>query len=279
MNQFVHVPILNKLLPLLPVLLMALRATVSAETVEWIGGPADPQWGRAENWDVSRVPGAQDDVIIARNQAAVLGEGAGEIRSLKVGGSTGNGALNVHTGAFLHAGGVAVGQPSSAKGALSYFSQSDGEIRVSGDFVLGSEGSAAQAFFTAGRLMIEGALLLAPSGAQSSNFALKGGGGEISAGSVSIGSAGALVFDFLDGASLKTIAVAEGIELSDKSTLTVCNAAQARPGETYTLLSGKKLSGAFSQINLEGFDPSVRAVIEHDAEHGKVLLKTVRAGE
>ena len=73
--------------------------------------------------------------------------------------------------------------------------------------------------------------------------------------------------------------VAEGIELAEGSSLTVRNAAQVRPGETRILLSGQKLSGTFSQVNLEGFDPSLRPVIEYDAGHSRVLLKIVAASE
>ena len=279
MNQFVRAFLSSKFLLVLPILLVVLRGTASGETVGWIGGPADPQWGRAENWDASRVPGPKDDVIIARNQAVTLGADAGEIRNLTVGGATGNGAINLDPGAVLHTAGVVVGEPSGTKGALSYFSQSDGDIHVAGDFVLGAEGSAAQAFFTSGLLAIEGTLVLAAPGSEASVLALNGGGGEISAGNVSIGSRGTLVFDFLDGQSLKTLMVAEGIELAEGSSLTVRNAAQVRPGETRILLSGQKLSGTFSQVNLEGFDPSLRPVIEYDAGHSRVLLKIVAASE
>jgi len=276
MNQFIRTFLSHSFLLVLPILLVVLRGTASAETISWIGGPTDPQWGNAENWDPSRVPGPEDDVIIARNQAVTLGAGAGKIRKLSVGGATGNGALNANPGALLHTAGVVVGASSGTTGALSYFSQSGGDISVDGDFVLGAQGSAAQAFFTSGRLVIEGTLVLAAPGSEASVLALNGGGGEISAGNVRIGSRGTLVLDFLNGQSVKTLMVGEGIELAEGSSLTVRNAAQVRPGETYTLLSGDKLSGTFSQVNLEGFDPSVRAVIEYDAGHSQVLLKTVK---
>jgi hypothetical protein len=276
MNQFIRAFLPNRFLFVLPILLVILRGTASAETVGWIGGPADPQWGLAENWDSNRVPGPEDDVIIACNHTVTLGVDSGKIRNLTVGGATGNGALNVDPGAILHTAGVVVGGASGTTRSLSYFSQSGGDISVAGDFVLGAGGSAAQAFFTSGRLMIEGALVLAAPGAEASVLALNGGGGEISAGNVRIGSRGTLVFDFLDGQSVKTLTVEEGIELAEGSSLTVRNAAQVRPGETYILLSGEKLSGTFSQVNLEGFDPSVRPVIEYDGGHSQVLLKIVK---
>lgn len=271
--------LMNKLISVLPLLVSVFCRAASAETVRWIGGPAEPQWSSAENWDASRVPGPLDDVVIAGKQAVILAEGVGEIGRLDVGGATGNGGLNVNPGAFLHAAGVIIGASSASAESPSYFSQSDGEFLVRGDFVLGGEGSSAQAFFSSGRLTIDGTLVLGPSGAEPSVLAINGGGGAIAAREVSIGSQGALVFDFLGGQSLKTLVATEGIDLAENSTLTVRNAAQVRPGETYILLSGQRLSGKFSQINLEGFDPSVRVVVEHDTGLGQVLLKTAQVDD
>jgi autotransporter-associated beta strand protein len=114
-------------------------------------------------------------------------------------------------------------------------------------------------------------------GAGASSLALNGGGGTITAGSLEIGSAGSLDFDFLGGTSLKALSVTNGISLTGSSALTVRNAGSVTLGASYTLLDGLSLSGTFGSVTFDGFAAGLTPSLVYDRVGGDLRLTVGQA--
>lgn len=262
MNQFIR-----SLLPL-----VALAGNVAAGTSE-LGVSGD--WSVSSNWSPAALPQAADDVIIRSARWTVATGNVGSVKSVTIGDSAAEGALNLHTGAVLNVlspGGTSVRVAGPALPYPGYYSHSAGSVTTQGDFVVGDTGLGGDAFFSEGNLAIGGSLGVgSSSGSRPSAFRLNGGLGTISAAALEVGAAGTLEYDFLGGNSLKTLSVANAVNLQAGSTLVISNAG-AVAAATYTLINGGSLAGTFSHVELLGFSGSFLPTVTYDPGSGNVLL-------
>ena len=148
-------------------LLAALFAAsmIKADTITWTGGAESYNWGDAGNWDLDRVPGETDDVVIDRSitvsrggQNLVIssltlqnGASVGDVNELK---SEGGATSPVYTGGKVSCSLVAlITGPvtiSDAEIANSGTGHSSGFYHAGGylNFVDGAEGAAKYTFQT-----------------------------------------------------------------------------------------------------------------------------------
>jgi autotransporter-associated beta strand protein len=257
------------------VLTSALRTTTD---IVWDNGSGDSQWTTPTNWNPDGLPGEIDTARITNELSAFLTGSAGSVNAVVIGDATNNGALNVQGAASLTAGTITVGSAGNASSWPSYYSHAAGDVATTGNMIFGVNGGRSQSYFTAGTLQVGGTMQLGSAvGAGASSLALNGGGGTITAGSLEIGSAGSLDFDFLGGASLKTLAVTNGISLTGSSALTVRNAGSVTLGASYTLLDGLSLSGTFGSVTFDGFAAGLTPSLVYDRVGGDLRLTVGQA--
>lgn len=242
-----------------------------SETVTFSNSTEDGLWATAGNWNPAGLPGALNKALIS-GKSAFIDAGVGTVSAVTVGNSAGNAALNIYPDASLTAGSITVGSVNNASSYPNYYSHAAGSIATTGDFIFGSNGASSQSFFSSGSLAIGGTLRLGShASAGASVLELRGGGGSISAGSVEIGAAGTLVFDFLGGNSLKTLMSNGSINLLAGSALSLANASSVGPA-TYVLLRGDSLQGTFSSFSIAGLPSQYQAAIEYDTVAGEVRV-------
>ncbi len=252
------------------VLTSALRTTTD---IVWDNGSGDNLWTTPTNWNPDGTPGVIDTARITNELSAFLTGSAGSVNAVVIGDAANNGALNVQGAASLTAGTITVGSAGNASSWPSYYSHAAGDVATTGNMVFGVSGGRSQSYFTAGTLQVGGTMHLgSAAGAGASSLALNGGGGTITAGSLEIGSAGSLDFDFLGGTSLKTLTVTNGISLTGSSALTVRNAGSVSLGASYTLLDGLSLSGTFGSVTFDGFAAGLTPSLVYDRVGGNLRL-------
>lgn len=253
-------------------LVVSVAAAALGSTSELI---TSGDWTNPTLWSPPVVPQSGNDVLVRDARWVVISSNVGAVKSVSLGGTSGEGALNLHTGAalqVLNSGAVSVLVAGPANPYPSYYSHAAGTLDAEGDFVVGGSGLAGDAFFSGGALSIGGTLKVgAASGSKPSTFRFNGGGGSISAAAVQVGAAGLLEFNFLGGNSLKTVAATGAVTLLPGSGLIVTNATAVGPG-AYTLIDGGSLSGVFTRIELFGFTSGSLAEVEHDEASGNVNL-------
>lgn len=252
--------------------LFVFAGNVSAGTSEL---STSGDWSVAGNWSPAAVPQATDDASVRSALWAVVSGNVGSVKSLVVGDSDAEGALNLYTGGLLsvlNPGGISVRVAGPGQPYPSFYSHSAGDVTTQGDFVVGDTGLAGDAFFSSGSLVVGGGLRVGSvTGSLSSVFRLNGGGGLISANALEVGAAGTIEFNFLGGNSLKTLGVTGSADLQTGSTLVISNAG-AVGAATYTLIEGASLSGIFTNVELRGFNGSSFPSVTHDSGSGNVLL-------
>ena len=257
------------------VLTSALRTTTD---IVWDNGSGDNLWTTPTNWNPDGTPGVIDTAQIANELSAFLTGSAGSVNAVVIGDATNNGALNVQGAGSLTAGTITVGSAGNSNVYPSYYSHAAGDVATTGNMVFGVNGGRSQSYFTAGTLQVGGTMQLgSAAGAGVSSLALNGGGGTITAGSLEIGSAGSLDFDFLGGTSLKTLSVTNGISLTGSSVLTVRNAGSVALGGSYTLLDGLSLSGTFGSVTFDGFAAGLTPSLVYDRLGGNLRLTVGQA--
>ena len=257
------------------VLTSALRTTTD---IVWDNGSGDNLWTTPTNWNPDGTPGVIDTARIANELSAFLTGSAGSVNAVVIGDATNNGALNVQGVGSLTAGTITVGAVGNSNTYPSYYSHAAGDVATTGNMVFGVNGGRSQSYFTAGTLQVGGTMQLgSAAGAGGSSLALNGGGGTITAGSLEIGSAGSLDFDFLGGTSLKTLSVTDGISLTGSSALTVRNAGSVTLGSSYTLLDGLSLSGTFGSVTFDGFATGLTPSLVYDRVGGNLRLTVGQA--
>ena len=257
------------------VLTSALRTTTD---IVWDNGSGDNLWTTPTNWNPDGAPGVIDTARIANELSAFLTGSAGSVNAVVIGDATNNGALNVQGAASLTAGTITVGSVGNSNVYPSYYSHAAGDVATTGNMVLGVNGGRSQSYFTAGTLQVGGTMQLgSAAGAGASSLALNGGDGAITAGSLEIGSAGSLDFDFLGGTTLKTLSVTNGISLTGSSALTVRNAGSVSLGASYTLLDGLSLSGTFGSVTFDGFAAGLTPSLVYDRLGGNLRLTVGQA--
>ena len=257
------------------VLTSALRTTTD---IVWDNGSGDNLWTTPTNWNPDGTPGVIDTARIANELSAFLTGSAGSVNAVVIGDAINNGALNVQEAGSLTAGTITVGSVGNSNAYPSYYSHAAGDVATTGNMVFGVNGGRSQSYFTAGTLQVGGTMQLgSAAGAGASSLALNGGGGTITAGSLEIGSAGSLDFDFLGGTSLKTLSVTNGISLTGSSALTVRNAGSVTLGTSYTLLDGLSLSGTFGSVTFDGFAAGLTPSLVYDRLGGNLRLTVGQA--
>ena len=257
------------------VLTSALRTTTD---IVWDNGSGDNLWTTPTNWNPDGAPGVIDTARIANELSAFLTGSAGSVNAVVIGDATNNGALNVQGAASLTAGTITVGSVGNSNVYPSYYSHAAGDVATTGNMGFGVNGGRSQSYFTAGTLQVGGTMQLgSAAGAGASSLALNGGDGAITAGSLEIGSAGSLDFDFLGGTTLKTLSVTNGISLTGSSALTVRNAGSVSLGASYTLLDGLSLSGTFGSVTFDGFAAGLTPSLVYDRLGGNLRLTVGQA--
>jgi len=257
------------------VLTSALRTTTD---IVWDNGSGDNLWTTPTNWNPDGTPGVIDTARIANELSAFLTGSAGSVNAVVIGDAINNGALNVQGAASLTAGTITVGSAGNSNAYPSYYSHAAGDVATTGNMVFGVNGGRSQSYFTAGTLQVGGTMQLgSAAGAGASSLALNGGGGTITAGSLEIGSAGSLDFDFLGGTSLKTLSVTNGISLTGSSAFTVRNAGSVTLGASFTLLDGLSLSGTFGSVTFDGFAAGLSPTLVYDRVGGNLRLTVGQA--
>ena len=252
------------------VLTSALRTTTD---IVWDNGNGDNLWTTPTNWNPDGTPGVIDTARIANELSAFLTGSAGSVNAVVIGDAINNGALNVQGAGSLTAGTITVGSVGNSNTYPSYYSHAAGDVATTGNMIFGVNGGRSQSYFTAGTLQVGGTMQLgSAAGAGASSLALNGGDGTITAGSLEIGSAGSLDFDFLGGTSLKTLSVTNGISLTGSSALTVRNAGSVTLGASFTLLDGLSLSGTFGSVTFDGFAAGLTPSLVYDRVGGNLRL-------
>ena len=207
---------------------------------------------------------------------------------MALGNQSGEGAINMRAGGNLTVSNgsgvsVVVGGPGAAGSQVSpypaYYSQEDGNFSTTGDMVVGTSTLSGQAFFSKGKLSVGGRLKIGVQTAGGSEFKINGAGSGVSSLAVNgleVGSKGTLNFDYLGGAGVLAISVANQVSLSTGSTLIVSNAAALQAG-TYNLVNGGSISGTFGATNVSGLPTYMSAEIQYDAANGDVNLVVTNA--
>ncbi|NBT49138.1 MAG: hypothetical protein EBT07_15215, partial [Actinobacteria bacterium] len=233
-------------------------------------GTGDGFWSTQANW----YPFYPDGTSFGRLLTTVQVDSQVQIGYLEVGTTQLNAGLNL----WNPAGSLALNRPvvSLVVGAANnggggadypggigypnYYSHAAGSLTTVGDMILGANSGKVEASFSSGSIQVGGTLRLGSyqnSGA--AVFEIRGGGGTISSHDLEVGEAGKLVFDYIGGASLKTINVTgqtlilSGAKLAIKNTS--ANPAAINP-TTYTLVQASSIVGTFSQVDFSGFPSS-----------------------
>jgi len=267
----------------MPVLTMFLILTGSSwagtSTLSTSGG-----WETPGNWTPSGVPISSSDAVVNAARYAIVSNNVSSIKSLTLGNASGEGAINMRANGVLNVSNgnsicVVVGGPGVA-GALagsssypSYYSHEDGDFSTTGDMVIGTGALSGQAFFNKGNLSVGGSLRIGDQTAGVSEFKVNGGGSGVSslgANQLEVDSKGKVTFDFLSGAVILPISVANQVTLSSGSTLSITNLPPL-PGK-YTLIDGGSISGTFTTASISGLPVHMTAEIQYDTDNGDVNL-------
>jgi len=112
-------------------------------------------------------------------------------------------------------------------------------------------------------------------------FEIRGGGGTIGAHDLEVGEAGKLVFDYIGGASLKTINVTGQVALLSGAKLSVKNTSSSPAAitpTTYTLVQATSIVGTFSQVDYSGFPSSVVPRIVYSGGQIQLVVESSSGG-
>ena len=253
----------------------------------------DGSWSTATNWTPSGVPGSTVDAVINGAKYANVSTNVGSIKTLTLGNSSAEGAINMKAGGVLKVSNginvcVVVGGPGIADTEVfpypSYYSHVDGDFSTTGDMVIGTNSLSGQAFFNQGNLSVGGCLRVGAQTSGVSQFKVNGAGSGVSslgASRLEVGSRGKLTFDYrkevrtngvvVYGSAVLPISVTNQVNLSSGSTLVITNATALQAG-TYKLINGGSLSGTFSTTNISGLPPYMSGQIQYDTANGDVNL-------
>ena len=267
-------------------LLMATGSAMAAtSTLTNSGG-----WDNAANWTPSAVPTSISDVVINGMRNTTVSNNVGSIKSLTLGNSSAEGAINMHANSVLQVlngtgVSVVVGGPGVAGSLLSpypsYYSHDYGDFSTTGDMVIGTGALSGQARFSNGNLVVGGALKVGVQSSGFSTFFINGYGGNtpdsiisrVSVNKLEVGGKGQLIFDFAGGSAVMPITATDQVSLSLGSSLIIQHASPLMAG-SYKLIDGGTLSGEFTQVDITGLAlPAYSsAAIEYDAANGDVNL-------
>ena len=245
-------------------------------------------WANASSWSPVGQPGSSTDVRIQNAKNAMVYSDVGTIQSLTIGDATTEGAINLESSSavlrILKSGldSVVVGGPAAAFSPYSgtgsqpgFYSHSAGSVSTTGNFIAGTNGLSAQAFFTSGTLAIGGTLRLGVQTNGLSSFTLRGAGGvgsSISASALQVGSRGQLAFDFLGGSANQILKITNSVTINSGASLVIQNAGSVTPG-TYLLIDGGSVTGTFTNVTFQGFSGLAFPSITYDPANGDVLLE------
>jgi len=254
-------------------------------------GNGDGFWSTQANW----YPFYPDGTSFGRLLTTVQVDSQVQIGYLEVGTSQFNAGLNLwnSTGSLTlnrplvslivgaaNNGGGGTNNPGGI-GYPNYYSHAAGSLTTVGDMILGANSGKVEASFSSGSIQVGGTLRLGSyqnSGA--SVFELRGGGGAIGAHDLEIGSAGKLAFDYLGGASLKTINVTGQASILSGAKLVIQNTSTNRAvinPTTYTLVQASSIVGAFSQVDFSGFPSSVVPRIAYSGGQIQLVIESASA--
>lgn len=230
-------------------------------------------WSDGGNWESGANPGPSDKVSVL---TSVIVNDVQEAGFATVGSAAANAALNLYPGGSLtlNRPGVSliVGAASNGPAYPNYYAHADGNLSTVGDFVLGANGAKVEAQFSAGSIGVGGTLRVGSyQNSGPVQFDLRGGGGSLSASGLEIGANGQLVFDFMGGNGIKSLAVAQQTKIFPGATLVFANASGVATN-VYNLVNGASLSGAFDQVTFSNFPASVRPRLWYDAKQGDLNL-------
>ena len=96
-----------------------------------------------------------------------------------------------------------------------------------------------------------------------------------------IGSAGKLVFDYIGGASLKTVNVTGQTLILSGAKLVIKNTSEnpaAITPTTYDLIQADSIIGTFSQVDFSGFPPSVVPRIAYSDKKIQLVVESASGG-
>jgi len=244
-------------------------------------------WSNASFWSPVGQPGSTTDVLIQNAKNAIVVSDVGTIQSLTIGGASAEGAINLESASAVlrilknGSDSVVIGGPAAAFSPYlgtgsqpGFYSHSAGSVTTTGNFIAGTNGLSAQAFFSSGTLAIGGTLRLGAQTNGLSSLTIRGGGGagsSISASALQVGSRGQLAFDFLGGTTNMVLKITNSIALQSGASLVIQNAGAVTQG-TYPLIEGGSLSGSFSDVTFLGFSGLTFPSVQYDSANGDILL-------
>jgi hypothetical protein len=255
---------------------------VSNAITEFDNYTGDYFWTTQDNW----YPTYPDSNSFGRLLNSVLVDTAVQIGYLETGSDTWNSAFNITTGGSLTAlrPGVSlmIGAKNNGSSAPNYYNHADGDLTTTGDMVLGANGAVVEAQFSSGSIQVGGTLRLGSyQNSGSAVFELRGGGGTIGSHDLEVGDSGKLVFDYIGGASLKTLNVTGQASIVSGAKLVIKNSssgpAPINP-TTYTLIQASSIVGTFSQVEFSGFPSSVAPRIAYSAGQVQLVVESNSGG-
>ncbi|NBS79647.1 hypothetical protein EBS57_07535 [bacterium] len=258
---------------------------VTNSITEFDNNSGDGFWSTQDNW----YPFYPDGTSFGRLLTTVQVDSQVQIGYLELGTAQANSGLNL----WSEAGSLTLNRPvvslivgaanngGGGTGYPNYYSHAAGSLTTVGDMILGANAGKVEAYFSGGSIQVGGTLRLGSyQNSGTSVFELRGGGGTIGAHDLEIGSAGKLAFDYIGGASLKTINVTgqalilSGAKLVIKNTSS--NPALINP-TTYTLVQASSIVGTFSTVDFSGFPSSVVPRIAYSGGQIQLVIESVTA--
>ena len=183
------------------------------------------------------------------------------------------GAANNGGGGTSYPGGI---------GYPNYYSHAAGSLTTVGDMILGANSGKVEASFSSGSIQVGGTLRLGSyQNSGTAVFEIRGGGGTIGAHDLEVGNAGKLVFDYIGGASLKTINVAGQTLILSGAKLVIKNTSEnpaAINPTTYDLIQADSIIGTFSQVDFSGFPSSLVPRIAYSDKKIQLLVESASGG-
>ncbi|NDI17656.1 MAG: hypothetical protein EBY83_06805, partial [Verrucomicrobia bacterium] len=255
---------------------------VSNAITEFDNYTGDYFWTTQDNW----YPTYPDSNSFGRLLNSMLVDTAVQIGYLETGSDTWNSAFNITTGGSLTAlrPGVSlmIGAKNNGSSAPNYYNHADGDLTTTGDMVLGANGAVVEAQFSSGSIQVGGTLRLGSyQNSGSAVFELRGGGGTIGSHDLEVGDSGKLVFDYIGGASLKTLNVTGQASIVSGAKLVIKNSssgpAPINP-TTYTLIQASSIVGTFSQVEFSGFPSSVAPRIVYSGGQIQLVVESSSGG-
>jgi hypothetical protein len=250
---------------------------------EFDNNSGDGFWSTQDNW----YPFYPDGTSFGRLLAFTQVTSPVEIGYLEIGTTQANYGLNM----WSEAGSLTLNRPivslivgaaNNGSGYPNYYDHATGSLTTVGDMILGSNSGKVEASFSSGSIQVGGTLRLGSyqnSGA--AVFEIRGGGGTISAHDLEVGEAGKLVFDYIGGASLKTINVTGQVALLSGAKLSVKNTSSSPAAitpTTYTLVQAASIVGTFSQVDFSGFPSSIAPRIVYSGGQIQLVVESSSGG-